>query len=140
MSVPMHQAPTGGRLAREVREIMTPGVVSIPSDASIRHAYAAITAHRVHAVLVVDRKTAAPLGWVSAAGLLRWAVDESAQHTAGQAICEPVHTISPSASVRDVVDLLSKQGVSHVLVAHYGATSGEGVVSAVDVVRLAAGR
>ena len=31
-------------------------------------------------------------------------------------------------------------GVTHVLVAHYGATSGEGVISDLDVVRLLSGR
>ena len=127
------------RLAREVREVMTPGVVSIPADASLHQAYAAIASHRVHAVLVVDRKSAAPLGWISANGLLRWALDKSHHHTAGQAICEPITTISPSATVHDAAELLMRPGVTHLLVAHAGATTGEGVVSAADIVRLAAG-
>jgi CBS domain-containing protein len=129
-----------GRLSHEVREVMTPGVVSIPGDASLTQVYRALAAHRVHAVLVVDRKTGAALGWVTAAGLLRWGIEGSHQHTASQAVCEPVHTISPSATVRDAVTMLMKPGVSHVLVAHYGATSGEGVVSDLDVAGLLAGR
>jgi signal-transduction protein with cAMP-binding, CBS, and nucleotidyltransferase domain len=120
-------ANTGGRLAREVRDVMTPGVVTIPADA-------------VHAVLVVDRKSAAPLGWISANGLLRWALDDSHHHTAGQAICEAVHMVAPSATLRDAAEILLRPGVSHVLVAHHGATSGEGVLSAADVVRVVAGR
>lgn len=131
---------TDGRLGREVREVMTPGVVSIPGDASIAQAHAALCAHSVHAVLVVDRKSGAPLGWVTAGGLLRSALGESTPRTATQAICEPVHVVSPSATVREAAELLLESGVSHVLVAHYGATSGEGVVSSIDVVRLIAGR
>jgi CBS domain-containing protein len=133
-------ANTGGRLAREVRDVMTPGVVTIPADASLHQAYAAIAAHGVHAVLVVDRKSAAPLGWISANGLLRWALDDSHHHTAGQAICEAVHMVAPSATLRDAAEILLRPGVSHVLVAHHGATSGEGVLSAADVVRVVAGR
>ena len=120
---------------QEVREVMTPGVVSVPGDASLRQVQGALVAHAVHAVLVVDRKSAAPLGWVSASGLLRWAVEPTIHATAQQAICEPLHTISPSANVREAVDLLLQPGVSHLLVAHHGAGSGEGVVSDIDVVR-----
>ena len=125
-----------GRLDREVREVMTPGVVSIPSDASIGHVYSAISAHEVHAILVVDRRSSAPLGWVTAGGLLHWALHGTHHHTAGQAICEPVHTVSPSATVRDAAEILLRPGVSHVLVTHHGDSPPEGVVSDVDIVRL----
>jgi CBS domain-containing protein len=133
---PSSTAQREGPLTREVREIMTPGVVSIPADASIRQAYGAIAAHKVHAVLVVERKSGGPLGWVTAGGLLHWALEPSHHHTAGQAVCEPVHTLSPSASVREAAELLMRPGVSHVLVAHRGDSAPEGVVSDVDVVRL----
>jgi CBS domain-containing protein len=125
-----------GRLDREVRDVMTPGVVSIPSDASIGHVYGAIAAHEVHAVLVVDRKSSVPLGWVTAGGLLHWALRGAHNHTAGQAVCEPVHTVSPSATVREAAEILLRPGVSHVLVTHRGDSAPEGVVSDVDVVRL----
>jgi CBS domain-containing protein len=128
------------RLHREVREIMTPGVVSIPGDASLKQVYGALAAHDVHAVLVVERKSGKALGWINTGGLLAWAVKGRAHHTAAQAVCEPVHTISPSATVGDAVELLLKPGVSHVLVAHHGASSGEGVLSDTDVVRLMSGR
>ena len=124
------------RLDREVREVMTPGVVSIPSDASINHVYGAIAAHEVHAILVVDRKSSVPLGWVTAGGLLHWALHGTHHHTVGQAICEPVHTVSPSDTVRDAAEILLRPGVSHVLVSHHGDSAPEGVISDVDVVRL----
>ena len=125
---------------REVRDVMTPGVVSVPGDASLRQVYGALSAHAVHAVLVVDRKTAAPLGWISAHGLLHWAVKKSHHQTAQQAICEPVHSLSPSATVDEAIQLLLQPGVSHVLVAHHGSATGEGVVSALDIAGLLSGR
>lgn len=129
-----HEDPHGA-MASEVREVMTPGVISVPADASVKQLYRALAAHAVHAVLVVERKSGAPLGWASAAGLLRSIADESA-HTAGQAVCEPVHTITPSATLREAVDLLLQPGVPHVLVAHQHSAVGEGVLSAFDVVQL----
>jgi CBS domain-containing protein len=128
------------RLDREVREIMRPGVISIPADASIRQAYGALAAHDVHAVLVVERKSGAPRGWVTAGGLLHWALRDSHNRTAAQAICEPIHTVSPSAPVREAAELLLEPGVSHVLVAHRGDSVPEGVVSETDVVRLVSRR
>jgi CBS domain-containing protein len=128
------------RLDCEVREIMRPGVISIPADASIRQAYGAIAAHGVHAVLVVERKSGAPRGWVTASGLLQWALRDSHNHTAAQAICEPIHTVSPSTPVREAAELLLERGVSHVLVAHRGDSVPEGVISDTDVVRLVSRR
>jgi CBS domain-containing protein len=122
-------------LDHEVREVMTPGVVSVPASASLTQVRRALVAHEVHAVLVVDRKSGAPLGWVNATGLLRATVDGSARHTAAQAICEPVQSVSPSATVREAVEILLQPGVSHVLVAHQNSVVGEGVVSDLDVVR-----
>jgi len=126
---------THGVLAREVREVMTPGVVSVPADASVKQVHAALVAHRVHAVLVVDRKSGAPVGWINAAGALRASLEGSA-HTAGQAVCEPVHAISPSATCREAVQLLLEPGVTHLLVAHEHSGLGEGVLSDLDVLRV----
>ena len=135
-SMPRSAEATTGRLDREVRDVLTPGVVTLPSDASIGHAYGALAAHDVHAVLVVDRKTSVPLGWVTAGGLLHWALHGSHHHNAGQAICEPVHSVPPSATVREAAEMLTRPGVSHVLVSHRGDSAPEGVIADVDVVRL----
>jgi CBS domain-containing protein len=37
------------------REIMTPGVVAIVEDASLKQAFNAMAAHAVHAVLILGR-------------------------------------------------------------------------------------
>ncbi|MEA2444867.1 MAG: hypothetical protein QOJ12_2159 [Thermoleophilales bacterium] len=121
-------------LDAEVRDIMTPGVVSIPSDASMRRVHETMLAHGLHAVLVVDRETGQPIGWVTARGLLRWAGRVGTVRTAKQAISEPVHTVSPSAPVRDAVAMLLSAEVSHLLVG--GAAMPEGVVADIDIVRI----
>ena len=127
-------------LDAEVRDIMTPGVVSIPSDASMRRVHETMLAHALHAVLVVDRETGQPIGWVTARGLLRWAGHVGTVHTAKQAICEAVHAVSPSAPTSDAIDMLLSAEVSHLVVGRGGAAMPEGVVADIDVVRIDAGR
>jgi CBS domain-containing protein len=123
-------------LESEVREVMTHGVVSIPGDASLSDAHEALVAHHVHALLVTDRDTGAPLGWITARGLLLSAADRGGAHTAKQAINEPVHRISPSATLAKAVDVLLEKNASHLLVAPRESAMPEGVVSELDLVRL----
>jgi CBS domain-containing protein len=128
--------PPSRTLEGEVRDIMTPGVVSLPEDAGLRRVHEAMVKHNVHAVLVVERKTGHPLGWVTARGLLPWAGKVGAVRTARQAISEPIETISPSARINRAVELMIETGVSHLLVANRPTAMPEGVVSDMDVVRL----
>ena len=121
-------------LDREVRDVMTPGVVMISADAALGRVHEALALHRVNAVLVVERNGGKPLGWITARGLLSQAIEGGRPHTAGQAICEPPHTVSPSASVKEAAEALLSAGVSHVLVSHGVDCMPEGVVSALDVV------
>src|SRR4051794_35235208 len=87
-------APLGAPvpMTREVREVMTPGVVTIVEDASVKQARRAIHAHRVHAVLVLGRERGRPLGWVTARGLLSWVDREESLAHARDAITEPPTT------------------------------------------------
>ena len=59
-------------LEREIGDFMTPGCVCISDDATVEEAAQALTAHRVHAVLVLGARNGTPLGWVTARGLLGW--------------------------------------------------------------------
>ena len=121
-------------LDREVRDVMTPGVVTISADASVSRVRDALAAHRVNAVLVVERHGGRPLGWITARGLLAQVLEETHHRSAGQAICEPPTTVSPSASIKEAADALLAVGTSHLLVAHGQDCMPEGVVSALDVV------
>jgi CBS domain-containing protein len=128
--------PSSITLEHEVRDVMTPGVVSIPADAPIRRVHETMLAHGTHAVLVVDRETGGPVGWVTARGLLRWAACVGTVTTAKQAISEPARTISPRASVREALAMLLDEDVSHLLVAHPRSRMPEGVVAEIDIVRI----
>ena len=134
------QHALGGWLDQEVRDAMTPGVIAIPADASLPRVYDALIMHRVHAVLVVERLGGRPVGWISARGILRMAAAPATFRTAGQAVCEPAQTISPSATLRDAIAVMSDAGATHLLVAHGDDAMPEGVLSDLDLVRRAARR
>jgi CBS domain-containing protein len=126
-------------LALEVREVMTPGVVTIVEDASVKQARRAMQAHGVHAILVVGSEQGRPLGWVTARGLLSWVDrDESLAH-ARDAITETPTTIEPSASVREAVRAILQPGVTHLLVQHHPDRLPEGVVGERDLLALGRG-
>lgn len=125
-------AQTGPLTRREIRDVMTPGVVTIVEDASLIQACRALRRHRIHAVLVVGRQQGRPLGWITARGLLGF-LDRDPCTPARDAIVERAVTIGPSASVADAVAILSHEGVSHLLVSHRSETLPEGIVSDLDL-------
>jgi CBS domain-containing protein len=131
-------APLGAPvpLALEVREVMTPGVVTIVEDASVKQTRRAMQTHGVHAVLVVGSEQGGPLGWVTARGLLSWVErDESFAH-ARDAITEPPTMIEPSASVHEAVRTILQPGVTHLLVQRGPRRLPEGVVGERDLLGL----
>jgi CBS domain-containing protein len=129
-------SPTGDYLDIPVRDIMTPGVLTISEDASLLHTFGVMVSHRVHAVLVVGRKGATPLGWVTARGLLGWIGRDTALARARDAVTERPQPIEPSATAREALTALSKANVSHLLVAHAPDLFPEGVVSEMDLMTL----
>ena len=116
-----------------VRDVMSPGVLSLVEDASLRHVLRALRTHRIHAVLVCGRRTGAPLGWVTTRGLLAWVGRDHSLAVARDAITEAAITIEPSATVREAVALLSRERVSRLLVAHRPDTMPEGVIAELDL-------
>lgn len=127
-------------LETPVASIMRHGVVSIAEDASLANVAAAMSDHRVHAILVAERMTGRPLGWAKAETLLSWMNMSSPWVHAHQAITEPVTTIAPDATVRDAMAALSRHGTSRLLVCSEGGRAGEGVLTHLDVVTLLARR
>ena len=126
--------PTTGALDRPVRRVMRHGVVSVPEHALLDSVRRAMTDHQVHAVLVEQRTTGRPLGWVRAESLLTWMNFEHEPVHAHRAITEPVVTIEPNAPLREAVSALSRHGISHLLVCGKGDRTAEGVVTALDIV------
>jgi CBS domain-containing protein len=133
---PASSALSPAHLDREVREIMTPGVLTIVEDATVRQARRAIRAHRVHGVLVVGRSQGRPLGWVTARGLLDWITKDESLAAAREAITEAPAVIEPSAHVHEAIRALSHAGVSHLLVQRRHDVLPEGVVSHLDLLDL----
>jgi CBS domain-containing protein len=123
-----------------VASVMRHGVVSIAEDASLANVARAMGDHQVHAILVEERTTGRPLGWAKAETLLAWMNMQSPWVHAHQAISEPVTTIAPTASLRDAIAALSRQGTSRLLVCSDGGRAGEGVVTHLDVIAALTGR
>jgi CBS domain-containing protein len=130
--------PTRDYLDVEVREIMTPGVVTIAEDASLRQAQRALTAHNIHAILVLGRTAGTPLGWVTARGLLSWLTRDESLAYARDGITHPPTSIQPSATAREALTALEQPGISQLIVASRPGAFPEGVLSDVDLVALAA--
>ncbi len=124
----------GDHMDAPAREIMTPGVVSIPEDASLWHVYRAMIAHSVRAVLVVGHTEGKPLGWVTARGLLAWIGKDESLACARDAITERATFIEPGATAREAVVALLQAGVSHVLVRRAEDAMPEGVLSDLDLI------
>lgn len=131
-----HPAPLADRLDTAVREIMRPGVIVIAAHASVARAQRALLAHGVHAILVLADDGRRPLGWVTSRGLLAWAERDISLSQAGDAVTEPPLAIDPSASAREALALLEREGTSRLLVARGGDGVPEGVVADVDLLRL----
>jgi CBS domain-containing protein len=121
-------------LDRPVGSVMRHGVVAIPEHATLESIRRAMADHRVHAVLIEQRSTGRPLGWVKAEALLTWMnLDPTAAH-AHRAITERVVTITPDAPLREAVAALSRHGVSRLLVCDEGDVVAHGVITPLDVV------
>lgn len=123
-------------LDREVREVMSPGVTSVVEDASLHQVYRALVAHHVHAILVLGLTDGRPIGWVTATGLLGWIDSDASMRPARDAVTEEPVTIEPSATAAEAVAVLSRPGISHLLVQRGPGMLPEGVVTEMDLVAL----
>ena len=103
-------------LNREVGDFMTPGCVTVSEEATVAQAAQALTAHRVHGVLVLGAANGTPLGWVTARGLLDWLDRDRSLASARNAITEQATAIDPCARLRDALYVLSRAGTTHLLV------------------------
>jgi CBS domain-containing protein len=121
-------------LNRPVRSAMRHGVVAVPEHVTLDEVRHAMADHRVHAVLVQERSTGRPLGWVKAEGLLTWMNLEPAPVHAHAATTERVVTIAPDAPLGEAVAALSRHGVSRLLVCEEGDIVPHGVVTPFDIV------
>jgi CBS domain-containing protein len=127
------------RLDRPVRSLMTPGVITVPEDSSLRQAYRAMAEHDVNSLLVVGARHGTPLGWVTARGLLAWLDHDADLNHVGKAITEQPVAIHPSATAREALAELSRAGVSQLMVTRADDRLPQGVVTPIDLIELAGG-
>ena len=123
-----------------VQRVMRAGVVSVAANASLLQVAQAMSAHGVHAVLVLDPASPARLGWVTTAGLIPRLVEVAPFARAADAVTEPATVIPPHSSVADAIRELARPGVTHLIVANGPGALPQGIVSDTDIVRFAASR
>jgi CBS domain-containing protein len=121
-----------GALTLEAKDVMTPGVVTVSDDATLGEAVDAMADHRIHAVLVVDRESGTPLGWITARGLLA-RVGCDAELPAIDAIDEKPRCIEPEATLRAALYVLALPGVTRLLVRSRDGAEPVGVISDFDL-------
>ena len=140
---PLHEAvtppppPDARWLHTPVRAFMRPGAVTVAEDVSLLQVQRAMISHAVHAVLIVG--SGGPVGWITAGGLLPWLGQEPALYPASSALSEPTVRIAPTASAADALHALADPAISHLVVSARADTPPQGVVSEIDLVRLASG-
>jgi CBS domain-containing protein len=117
---------------------MRPGVIVLSDDASVAQSQRALVSHGVHAVLVLERLSGRPVGWITTRGLLSWCERDVTLARAGGAVSEPVVTIRPSASAREALLTLEREGATRLLVSRQSDGLPEGVVADIDLLRLVA--
>lgn len=123
---------TESALELEVRDVMTPRVVSVPDDAMLQEAIDLMDAEGIHGILVLGRHTGTPLGWITTRGLLGLlGIDEGTPVT--EAITEEAKAIEPTASVRSAIYALSFPGMTRLLVRRRDQIAPEGVVTDYDL-------
>lgn len=111
-TVPLNSAPG---LDRPVVDIMHAGHIAVSARLPLAEAARTMATRRVHAVLVVDDH-GAPLGWVTARGMLHNLPRDWAGATAGEAISEKLASVRPTSTLRETLGAFLATGASHVLV------------------------
>ena len=128
---------TPATLDAMVRQIMSPGVVSLPAGSTLRDACGAMTRHNVHAVVVVDR-VGHPIGLLTAAAVVACRGLDLDVRPVGLEMDEEIVLVSPTANGEAAAALLDRPGVTHLLVATSPDSAAEGVVTSHDIARLLA--
>ena len=118
-----------------VAAVMHWGVVSCPADASLDIVAALMSAERIHCVVVVHDGDARLLwGVVSDLDLVAAAsVRPLAEQRAGGSAMRPAVTIAPSASLDIAARLMTRTGVSHLVVVDAVERRPVGILSTLDL-------
>jgi signal-transduction protein with cAMP-binding, CBS, and nucleotidyltransferase domain len=126
-----------------VGEAMHRGVITCPHGASLRTVARMMAAYDVHCVVVFDEREEADgqpfWGVVSdldlAAGLSE---DDLEERSAGQIAASPVITVPSDETLARAAQLMTENGSAHIVVVEPGTGKPVGVLSTLDLARVAA--
>jgi CBS domain-containing protein len=116
-----------------VRDVMSPGVIAIPSDTTVRTCAQTMYERRTHAVLVVDQRNREPAGWVTHEDVLRYLRSDPFTTLAGAVISQQPAYIDPDATVEEAAEKMVAESTNHLLVGSPEVIA-EGVLSSWDLV------
>jgi len=116
-----------------VRDIMSPGVIAIPSDTTVRACAQTMFERRTHAVLVIDQGSRAPAGWVTHEDVLRYLRSDPMTTLPASVVSQQPAYIDADASVDEAAAQMVRDSTNHLLVGSPEVIP-EGVLSSWDLV------
>lgn len=117
---------------------MRPGVITCPPDASMGVVARIMAREHVHAVVVTGVFNGRPWGVVTDTDVLR-AAATAAHQLAGTTASGELLTVSPGEALPAVAELMLEHGATHVMVVDREHDLPLGIISTLDVARVAAG-
>jgi CBS domain-containing protein len=115
----------------KVGDAMRLGVVSCPSDTSLREVARIMATYRIHSVVVAELPEGAPLGVISDIDVAAGALTPDA--LAGTLARTEVLTVNPEDSLARAAQLMAEHDVSHLVVVQPHSRHAVGILSALDV-------
>jgi CBS domain-containing protein len=122
-----------------VRAVMSPGVIAVSGDTTVRRCAQTMATRKTHAVLVIDDRERTPIGWVLHADILGYLREDPFTTRAADVVSAEAAYIDPDETVEDAADRMTEQGLTHLLVGYGPESVPEGVLSSWDVVAHYAG-
>jgi CBS domain-containing protein len=118
---------------RPVAAVMHRGVVSCVEDAAALTAARMMAAHRIHAVVVVNRDGNC-VSVIGTGDVVRAAQDGSLQFALSRAIGRPPVLVDPTTPLRRAIQLMHRHDVDHVVVTQRARSKPIGVLSILDAI------
>src|SRR5262245_28940076 len=123
-----------------VADAMRPGVLSCPTETSLREVARIMAVHRIHCVVVGDVRAAdgewSVLSDLDLAGAVESATEDT---TAGEIAATDPISLPPTATLDDAARLMAEHEVAHIVIVDPRSRAPVGVVSTLDVALALAG-
>ena len=116
-----------------VRDVMSPGVIAVPSDTTVRACAQTMFERRTHAVLVINQRDREPIGWVTHRDVLKYLRSDPFTTLAGGVVSQQPAYIDPDATVEEAAEQMVADNTTHLLVGSPEVIP-EGVLSSWDLV------